>query len=119
MNDQIPDFEDAPQTATEPPAPKKPRRKPNKKKAKRVSFLERKAQLGLFGKAKAKKRKAMKRRVAKRRGRPLGALGKPKATPAEGYVSSVATILSVHAQVESSLSRLSIAERKAMLELFK
>ncbi len=71
MTDQLPDFEQThPEPTFEDPKPKKPRRKPAKRKAKRVSFLERKAQL-----AAPKKRKVAKR---KRRGRPVGALNKPK-----------------------------------------
>jgi len=120
MNDQIPDFEPTVPPVVEYPQPKKPRRKPTRKKAKHLSesALEKKLDRGAairFGKAKAKKA----RKVAKRRGRPAGIPNKPKVAQAKGYISPVATILSVHAQIESSLSRLSLSERKAMLELFK
>jgi hypothetical protein len=69
MNDAMPDFEWTDPVA-EPPAPKKPRRKPAKKR-KAVALPV------------PKKRAVKKRKVAKRRGRPAGSLNKPK--PAEQH----------------------------------
>jgi hypothetical protein len=75
MNDAMPDFEQTTvPPANEYPKPKKPRRKPTRKKARKAAVLVDRSAAIRFGKAKAKKRKA----VAKRRGRPPGALGKPK-----------------------------------------
>ena len=64
MNDQLPDFE-APAPMFEDPKPKKARRKPNKRKAAKVEVRV------------APKRAVKKRRTVKR-GRPPGALNKPK-----------------------------------------
>ena len=106
MTDQIPDFEPPAPMFEDPKPAKKPRRKPTKRKAKRAAAPE-------------PKRVVKKRRVVKRRGRPPGAVNKPKPVVAEGYVSSLATILGVHAKIEALLSQLSFAERKAMLECLK
>lgn len=107
---EMPDFEPTVPPVVEYPKPKKPRRKPTRRKVARVVTTRMAAR---------DEKRAKKRNVAKRRGRPAGSTNKPKAVPVEGYSSPVATILSVHAQIESSLSRLSLDERKAMLELFK
>jgi hypothetical protein len=81
MNDQMPDFEPDSDLST-PPAPKKPRRKPQKrtKREKRMTVTV----------PAPKRRKAVK----KRRGRPLGALNKPKAVqPAETTSAAVYDVL--------------------------
>ncbi len=66
MNDQIPDFEPPPPMFEDPKPVKKPRRKPTKKARKAVHPTPQ------------PKRIVKKRKVARRRGRPPGALGKPK-----------------------------------------
>jgi hypothetical protein len=69
MNDQIPDFEPPPPMFEDPKPAKKPRRKPTKKKA--VKTVPAKLYTARPGRT-YKKRKTVKR------GRPPGALGKPK-----------------------------------------
>ena len=108
---EMPDFESTTLPVNEYPAPKKPRRKPTKRKAVKKSLYSKLTEIP--------KRVVKKRKVAKRRGRPAGSTNKPKAPKTavvEGYTSEVATVLSVHAQIETALSRLSLAERRAMLE---
>ncbi len=106
---EIPDFEPTVPPVNEYPAPKKPRKKPTKRR--KAAPVDRSAAIR-FGKAKAKKA----RKVSKRRGRPVGSLGKPKLVV---DTSTVATIIGIHAQIEHALSQLSPIERKDMLELFE
>jgi len=110
MNDQIPDFEPPPPMFEDPKPVKKPRRKPTKK-AKSVSFLERKRQLS------REKAVPKKRRVAKRRGRPPGALGKPKVEAVAS--SSAKTIVSVYDRCNEILKELAPHERGPVLECLK
>lgn len=69
MNDQMPDFDPTPDL--EPAAPKKERKKPQKSKT-------RAGTMRLTAQTKRKKRRVMKVKAV-RRGRPPGALNKPKA----------------------------------------
>lgn len=65
MTDQIPDFEPPAPMFEDPTPAKKPRKKPTRRKAKKAAV--------------APPKPVKKRRAVKRRGRPPGAVNKPKA----------------------------------------
>ena len=100
MNDQLPDFE-APAPMFEDPKPKKARRKPTKKRA--VVAVP-------------SPKRAVKKDV-KRRGRPPGALGKPKVELAAS--SSAKLIVSVYDRCNEILKELAPHERGPVLECLK
>ncbi len=104
MNDQLPDFEATVPPVVDYPKPKKPRRKPARRKA--APVVDRGAAIR-FGKAKAKKRKA----VAKRRGRPAGSPNKPKlailgpSPVVSGQAQAVLVLLEVLAKYSSEVRK--------------
>jgi hypothetical protein len=109
MNDQMPDFEPDPDLSTA-PAPKKPRRKPMKRRKSR--------KIEVFKPAP----KRRKRRVVKtkgRRGRPPGALNKPKAQVPLAIVKASPLFTTDVYRVIGSLMALDKVTLARVLELFR